>query len=160
MPILSNPRHERFAQELAQGKTATEAYELAGYKGNDSNAARMNGNDRIKERVSEILGHAAERVEINRAWVLGRLVENAERAMQAQQPKDSDGTPTGEYRYEGSVANRALELLGKELGMFVERKEVGKPGDFSHLPDDELQREIHDRAASLGLRAPDAAKLN
>jgi hypothetical protein len=34
---------------------------------------------------------------------------------------DRDGRPTGEYRYEGQVANKALELLGKEIGMFVDR---------------------------------------
>ena len=32
MPTLQNPRHERFAQELAAGKTADAAYVLAGYK--------------------------------------------------------------------------------------------------------------------------------
>ena len=38
--------------------------------------------------------------------------------------EDAEGTETGEYRYEGSVANRALELLGKEFGMFVDRSEM------------------------------------
>ena len=32
MPTLRNPRHERFAQELATGKTADAAYVLAGYR--------------------------------------------------------------------------------------------------------------------------------
>jgi Family of unknown function (DUF5681) len=32
MPALKNPRHERMAQLLASGKSATDAYELAGYK--------------------------------------------------------------------------------------------------------------------------------
>ena len=31
---LANLRHERFAQALAQGKPATKAYVLAGYKAN------------------------------------------------------------------------------------------------------------------------------
>ena len=31
MPTLQNPRHERFAQELATGQTADAAYVLAGY---------------------------------------------------------------------------------------------------------------------------------
>jgi phage terminase small subunit len=30
--MLKNPRHEIFAQLLASGKTATDAYEEAGYK--------------------------------------------------------------------------------------------------------------------------------
>ena len=33
MPILSNPRWERFAQELANGVPAPKAYVTAGYKG-------------------------------------------------------------------------------------------------------------------------------
>jgi hypothetical protein len=32
--------------------------------------------------------------------------------------------PTGEYRWERAVANRALELIGKELGMFLSREEI------------------------------------
>ncbi len=32
-------------------------------------------------------------------------------------------TPSARTKYDGSVANRALELLGKELGMFTERSE-------------------------------------
>src|SRR5262249_29838368 len=60
---LANLRHERFAQALARGKTATEAYVLAGYKANDGNASRMKGNERISARVQEIVGHAAERAE-------------------------------------------------------------------------------------------------
>ena len=57
-----------------------------------------------------------------RAWVLERLTENVRRAMRIE-AVTLRGVPTGEYRYEGSVANRALELLGKELGLFVERSE-------------------------------------
>jgi hypothetical protein len=57
-----------------------------------------------------------------RAWVLERLAENVRRAMRIE-AVTLRGVPTGEYRYEGSVANRALELLGKELGLFVERSE-------------------------------------
>jgi hypothetical protein len=57
-----------------------------------------------------------------RAWVLERLAENVRRAMRIE-PVTLRGVPTGEYRYEGSVANRALELLGKELGLFVEQSE-------------------------------------
>ena len=31
MPLLDNPKHEIFAQELAKGTTADEAYARAGY---------------------------------------------------------------------------------------------------------------------------------
>jgi hypothetical protein len=54
VPTLRNPRHERFAQELATGKTADAGYVLAGYKENRSNAARLNASQNIQQRVAEI----------------------------------------------------------------------------------------------------------
>lgn len=134
MPILSNHRWERFAQELAKGKSATEAYSEAGYKGDRTAASRLSSNVNVQQRVAELTARAAEGVVISRQWVIERLVENANRAMQAEAVMQ-DGKPSGEYRYEGSVANRALELLGKELGMFVERSEnVNINHDVSDQP--------------------------
>jgi hypothetical protein len=31
-----------------------------------------------------------------------------------------------------------LELLGREVTLFTEKREVGKPGDFDHMADEEL----------------------
>jgi phage terminase small subunit len=38
MPGLKNARHERFAQQIAQGKSAVEAYRLAGYRAANKSA--------------------------------------------------------------------------------------------------------------------------
>ena len=48
-----------------------------------------------------------------------------------------------------SAANTAETNRGKVMGFYVERREVGKPGDFSHLSDDELRakREIYEAIA-------------
>src|SRR5215831_8515949 len=73
MRPLANQRHERFAQALAEGKTATAAYVLAGYKANDGNASRMKGNERISARIQEIVGRAAERAEVSLERVLREL---------------------------------------------------------------------------------------
>jgi phage terminase small subunit len=66
-------RHETFAQALAGGKTAAQAYVLAGYKPNDGNAVRLKANPRITARVSEILGKAAARVEVTMADIMDEL---------------------------------------------------------------------------------------
>jgi hypothetical protein len=60
MPILSNPRHEKFAQGLAQGKPAINAYEQAGYKPDRGAASRLSANVSIQARVAELQGKAAE----------------------------------------------------------------------------------------------------
>jgi phage terminase small subunit len=134
MPSLDNPKHERFAQELAKGLSADKAYEAAGFKPNRGNAATLKQKQSISNRINEILAErefihaqatadAIKSTALTKEWVIETLMENVARAMQALEVKRSDGTGTGEYQYQGSVANRALELLGKELGMFVERTE-------------------------------------
>ncbi len=72
-----------------------------------------------------------------REWVLSRLAQNAEAAL-----ADNDR----------GAANRALELIGKEQGMFIERKETGGPGDFANLGDaqevfDLVRKELGDEMA-------------
>ena len=54
MPALSNPRHELFAQVLAAGCSATEAYVKAGYRLNKGNAGRLKTNENIRKRVEEL----------------------------------------------------------------------------------------------------------
>lgn len=134
MPVLSNPRHERFAQELAKGTEAGEAYRQAGFKPNPGNARRLKLDEAVKKRVEALLleraeiherglERAIERVALSKEWVITKLVENVDRAMRARCVTDDEGQPVGEYKYDGSVANKALELLGKELGMFIDRSE-------------------------------------
>ena len=80
-------------------------------------------------------------------WVLPMLKENAERAMQVRPVLDIRGQATGEYSWDGNVANRALELIGKHLGMFVEKRELSvqsSPIEIIHrsmagVTDQELQ---------------------
>lgn len=62
MPVLKNARHEKFAQAIAKGKTITEAYAEAGYKGNRKAASNLWTNVDIRNRVDEITGKVNERV--------------------------------------------------------------------------------------------------
>jgi hypothetical protein len=104
----------------------------------------------ISERVSELLAErekvhgqatavAIERVALTKTWVLDKLIENVGRAMQQQAVTLRDGTETGEYVYDGAVANKALELLGKELGMFISRSEV-RTGPLDGMDPDVIRR--------------------
>lgn len=72
MPILSNQRHEIFAQGVAKGMSATAAYVDAGYSENgaDAGAARLLSFVRVKDRVHEIQTGAVRRTEITIARVL------------------------------------------------------------------------------------------
>jgi phage terminase small subunit len=158
---LQNPRYERFAQGLAEGKPAYQAYIDAGFAkaGAAQSASRLLKNQRagIRERVAEILQEreqidaegtklAIERTAIDKEWVIERLRENVERAMQARPVIDRAGNPTGSYVYNGAAANRALELLGKELGMFIERRENKIVDEFDNMTDEQVEAWLDERA--------------
>lgn len=54
MAALLNKRHEAFAQALAKGKNATQAYVVSGYAPCRQNASRLASNDDIKQRIAEL----------------------------------------------------------------------------------------------------------
>ena len=68
---------------------------------------------------SKVTEQAVEKTAISKAWLIEKLAENIERAMQAEpvRRKTGDGEEevAGECVYNGSVANKAFELLGEEL---------------------------------------------
>lgn len=74
MTALGNPRHEAFAQGVAKGMTADEAYTAAGYKPNRGNAARMKANESILARIDELIEASASLAEIDLARTLKELV--------------------------------------------------------------------------------------
>ena len=171
MPTLSNPKWELFAQEVAKGKSGGEAYVLAGYKKNRHNFARFNTNETILNRVSELLeeresihaqatADAVKSVGLTKQWVIETLMENVAKAMQARAMTNEAGEPIGEFQYQGSVANKALELLGKEQGMFIDRKEVGRPGEFESMNAEQLREYIGRETAELSTRSTPAAFTN
>lgn len=108
MPALSNPKHERFAQELAKGKTQIEAYRTAGYKPDDGAAARLSGNVRVAARLAEILNVAAVRSEITLETHLNDLAELRDEARKAKQ---------------FAAAISAEVARGKASGVHVEKSE-------------------------------------
>lgn len=97
MPILDNPRHERFAQELAKGKSATEAYIAAGYDTNEDvarrAASRLLTKVDIKARVEELLSGAAERAGVTIERVLTELAKIGFANMQHYMRAGPDGDP-------------------------------------------------------------------
>jgi hypothetical protein len=96
---------------------------------------------------------------LSRQWVIDKLIQNVDRAMEAEPVLDPKGNPTGEFKYNGNVANRALELLGKEIGMFVDRKEVAGPGAFSELNDEERRQAIIEQTRELAELDPEFAEF-
>lgn len=134
------PKQQRFVEEYLIDLCAKGAAIRAGYSAKyaDRYASELLGKTRVKEAIAAAIEARKERTEVSQDWVLTTLVENVKRSMQAEPVRDHEGNETGEYRYEGSVANKALELIGKHLGMFTEKRKVelsgpdGKPIQNEH----------------------------
>jgi hypothetical protein len=87
---------QRFAQLLASGKTATDAYEEAGYKRSHSNGPALAKSEEISARVAQISAErwkqeqataavAAERSAITRQSLVEKIEEARQAAMEAGQ---------------------------------------------------------------------------
>ena len=113
MAMLRNPKHELFARYLAEGSNKSEAARKAGYseKSAGSFGHALAHKPHIEARTNELRQRAdalvTQEVALSKEWILLKLVQIVDRAL------PPDGKPM-----QGSVANKALELLGKELGMF------------------------------------------
>lgn len=159
MSVLKNAKHEHFSQLIAKGEKALKAYILCGFSENGAAQSanrllkRANVMVRIDELRKAIEGPATERAiekaALDKAWVIKELMENVRMAKAAEPVLDRKGVPTGEYQQNLSAANTALALLGKELGMFIDRRESGKPGDFAELTDDELNKQLAEADAAI-----------
>lgn len=113
MPVLKNPRHEAFAQALAKGETADQAYQSAGYKEDRGHASRLAANGSIRQRLTELQSAAAERTlvtidsitrELDEDRELARSVKQAAAAITATVNKAKlHGLMTDKHEHSGSV---------------------------------------------------------
>lgn len=165
MAPLPNPKWEVAAFALAGGAGIHEAYLQAGFKGVAAAASRFFKNPEVRGRVHEIVAEreqdkrdaarkAVEDATVDEAWVIRHLKHNALAALRGDPVYDRNGQPTGHYRPDRMSANKSLELIGRTRGMFIDRTELGNPGDFSRLADDELDAKLIELGKELGLPAP------
>ena len=107
------PRQQRFCELFIQCDSATEACLKAGYseKGADRQASRLLRNVGVMAEITRRREAASKRAEIDEDAVLKMLLEDREAARAAKQ-------------YGPAV--RAAELLGRKMGMFIDKRIVGE----------------------------------
>ena len=115
---LKNSRHEAFAQAIMKGMPATRAYVAAGYSDHPQNAKRLTQDKQIAARVAALQRAAVEAAVVDKAYVMRSLYELAQTSL-GKKAVLVKGKLVA-FRQDGPTATRCLELLGRELGMFVE----------------------------------------
>jgi hypothetical protein len=144
MPPLDNPRWERFAQELAKGQSQTGAYLAAGYRGDKSPAtaaSRLSTNVKVAARLRELQERTAAKAEVTRDSILAELEEARVMAKKNGQPAAAVSASMGK---------------AKLVGLVVDRKEVGAPGEFADIENmtaDELREHFAALVRSLEAEA-------
>ena len=121
---LRNARHEAFAQELfkgiAEGRSQGASYSAAGYTKNPNAAAvdacrLLKSSRHIIARVQELQEQTARKKKVTVESVVDEL--DSARAI-------------AERNEQASAMVQATSVKAKVCGLFVEKTEVGKPGDF------------------------------
>ena len=117
MPRLDNIRHESFAWNIAQGLPKCRAYANAGYTPSRPNSIHLwrhkgttshNIQRRVSEPVEKRINSQLKADQIRRDDILNMLLDEADLA-----------SLSGQH----SAAIRAIELVGKENRLFVDRRE-------------------------------------
>lgn len=134
-------RQQAFVDEYLKDLNATQAAIRAGYSPKTS--GQMGDENlkkpQIKAAIDEAMAKRAERTEIDQDYVLKTIKDTIERCAQAVPVVDGKGlpvyvkTPDGEispaYRFDAQSVLKGAELLGKHLGIFIEKRELtGKDG--------------------------------
>lgn len=143
-------RQEAFIREYALDHNATQAAIRAGYspKTAKQQGSRLLKNPEISQAIEKADEERRQQVGVEVEWVVSQLVKVYEKSM-AGAPKIHNGVPVlmlvdGEWQtineWSPSGANKALELLGRHLGMHVERHQIEGMGDVVYTL--ELDREL------------------
>ncbi len=164
MPALTNPRWEKACQLRASGKEIGHSYTEAGFARNPVAATHFFKRPYIIARIIELQEQkygdsqrardlAVKKVALEESWIIERAKYVIELALRGNPIRDKDGNTTGQFDGKTNLraATDALRLCADFKGMRIQRHEVGQPGDFARMSDEDLNSSLIDQAKALGL---------
>ena len=127
------PKQQRFVEEYLIDLNATQAAIRAGYSAKTAKviAAQNLSKLNIQEAIQEAQSKLSERTGITQEYVLSNIQKVVERCMQQEAVQARDGSPLlvegpeGDlaclFEFKETGALKGLELLGRHLGLFVDK---------------------------------------
>lgn len=124
-------KQELFCQEYIVDYNGTQAAIRAGYKPDSARkqASRLLTNEDILARVRELQQEQIRWLALTQDYVLQQLVDTyrccrAPAPVMIYDPDSGSMVESGTYQFDSKGALRALELLGKHLGMYQDKLQV------------------------------------
>lgn len=141
------PKERQFVSAYLKdiSRNATQAAITAGYSEKTARqiAASLLSKVYIQEAIEVVIGRIEEKSLVDATYVIKNLREVAERCMehvpamefdrvekkliqktQAVIDEENNSREVGVFEFDSTGANRSLELLGKTMGMFVDKHDV------------------------------------
>lgn len=133
-------KQRAFVREYLKDQNGKQAAIRAGYSKNtaESQASRLLRNAKVRAEIEKKTKFLEEKVLVTKEFVVRGFKEVAERCMQQVpvmefdaeaktylQKVDEDGRTV--WKFDSGGANKALECLGKHLGIFIEKHEHSGP---------------------------------
>jgi len=168
------PKQARFVAEYLVDLNATQAAVRAGYSRKTATwiGPQLLGKTHVAQAIERAQEKRALRVEITQDEIIRDIMEIRDRCMQrapvvdmrGRQVQDEEGNNL--WAFNSRDALKALELLGKHLGMFVDRSKVEVEGHVEVVSDEavaailaspdgpRLLAELHARAVAGGVEGP------
>ena len=110
VPILDNPRWEKFAVGVVAGQTQRTAYVHAGGKANKnaaSEASKLIGRPEVRKRIAELQIEAAKDAKVSLHDIIVQLDADWKLAHISKQPGAAVGATMGKAKLLGFVIDRA-----------------------------------------------------
>lgn len=131
---LADPRDELYCRIYAHTFDRKEAFQAIGLnpgrRGNWKDTGRdfLRYRPHVNERIKVLVAERVADLCIDENWVMLKLVNNLEKAMQDEEVLGPDGESIGEYKFDGRTATKVLEMIGTQLGMFDRNKQQERGG--------------------------------
>ena len=139
---LTTRQRDFILNYMANGHNATRAAIAAGYSPNGADVTGwqlVHTTAGVKEEIDRLAELAAKKSGINATYILSSLKEVADACKVKKTEVLLDGTTVEKGGVADSAgANRALELLGKNLKLFVDSLDITRKTELSDLSDEDL----------------------
>lgn len=134
--VLPNDKEELFAHEYLIDLNGTQSY-LRVFSDVEYNTARREASKlkalpHVRARIRYLMEQRSANILVDAGYVLESLIHIAEKAQQAEEvmvfnydTKQMEGT--GEYKFDSNGANKALELIGRHLGLWQDKLKLETP---------------------------------